>query len=185
MVWAVMLLLSYLASFFMPATQSYIIMKDIGLSRFAFPLFIWFGLTIPVFIKEFLKPGTTFEFNKNPLLILLASVAIIFGFLNAMVSVMAVMIASGGSYPLGGWGPLGFCETAIFGLIIGFLVLLKLSKWLSIVTAICTGFMLITGVFPHYTDLAVYLSLFIAALIFIFKAIRQSLIARKRTSSRG
>ena len=102
MVWAAILLLSYLASFFMPGTQSYTIMEDIGLPRFTFPLFIWFGLTIPVFIKEFLKPGTKFEFNKNPLLVLLGSVAIIFGFLNAMVPFAAVMTAGGGSYPPGG-----------------------------------------------------------------------------------
>lgn len=174
MVWAAILLLSYFASFFMPATQSYTIMEDIGLPRFTFPLFIWFGLTIPVFIKEFFRPGTKFEFNKNPLLVLLGSVAIIFGFLNAMVSFTAAMTASGGSYPPGGWGPLGFCETAVFGMIIGFLVLLKLSKWLSVVTAICTGFMLITGVFPHITDLAVYLSLFMVAVIFLLpKRIRK------------
>jgi len=122
--------------------------------------------------------------TKNPLLVLLGSVAIIFGFLNAMVSFTATTMAASGSYPLGGWGPLGFCETAIFGLIIGLLILLKLSKWLAIVTAVCTDFMLITGVFPHITDLAVYLSLFIAALIFIFKAIRQSLVARKRAGSK-
>jgi len=182
MVWAAMLLLSYLASFFMPATQSYTIMEDIGLSRFTLPLIIWFGLTIPVFIKEFFKPGTKFELNKNPLRVLLGSIAIIFGFLSGLVPFMAMV--SSAQVPLGGWGALGLCETAIFGLIIGFLVLLKLSKWLSVVTAICAGFMLITGVFPHITDLAVYLSLFVAALIFILKAIRQSLVARKRAVSK-
>jgi hypothetical protein len=167
MVWTVMLMLSYLTSFFTKGTVSYTIMEDIGISQFAIPLFIWFGITIPVFSKEAIKPKTVFEFNKNPLLILLGSAAIFFGFWNGLIPFIAAVFSM--PSPPGGWGALGLCETAVFGIVMGFLILLKPSKWLVAVTAICTSFMLITGVFPHFTDLVVYASLLLASAILVLK----------------
>lgn len=171
MVWAAMLLLSYLASFFMPATQSYSHVEERGeISGF---ILFWsmFTLLVLIFIKEFHRPGTVLKLNKNPLLTSLGSIAIIGGFLSGLVPFYYFYFTQI-QIPPGGWGPLGLCEAGIFGMTIGFLVLLKPSKWLSILTAIITGMLLITLTSPHFTDLMVFLPLFLAAVILLFKSMK-------------
>ena len=179
--WAAVLMVSYIGSWFMSGTMSHHVVQTTGGLP---PPFIIYCVFLLVFIKEIIKPGATPKLNKKPLPILLGSIAIIFGLVSGMVSFTLATAPPGGPTPVPGgeWGPLGINDTAILGMVVGFLVLFGLSKALSIVTAI-TGIILFVFIGAEATglgrisDSAVYLSLFAAGIV--------CLITRKRAGSRG
>jgi len=183
MVWAAMLMISYMGSWLVPGSQSYIIAEEGGVSGFFTPTFIPLCIVLIIFIKEIFKSGTLFELNKNPVLVLLGLIAIIFGVINGVVSFLlsgaVSSITMGMAIMPGEWGPFGLCETAILGIIIGFLFLLKPSKWLIIPIAVTLAPLNIFIAMSHYTDIVAFLALFLATVIFLYKSWRGKSLKNK------
>jgi len=66
--WAAVLMVSYIGSWFMPGSMSHHIVQTTGGLP---PPFIIYCVFLLVFVKEIIKPGATPQLNKKPLPILL------------------------------------------------------------------------------------------------------------------
>jgi len=102
--WAALLMLSYIGSWFMPGSMPHYVVQTTGGLP---PPFIIYCVFLLVFVKEIIKPEATFQLNKKPLPILLGSIAIIFGFWGGMISYTLATVPPGGPLPVspGEWGP--------------------------------------------------------------------------------
>ncbi len=142
--WAAVLMFSYILSIVIPGTKPYNMGTErlakflpwflVPIALLAFPIWLIFVVFYLMFAREALYPDAELKITRRPVLILLASIGIIFGFLNGLQVLP------------GEWGPLGLNETAIFGMVYGFLILLKPPKQINLLMALVMGFFLLAYV---------------------------------------
>jgi len=138
MVWAAVLMFSYIISLVIPGTKPYGQWNEkvvgVPIVLFASPIWLLFILILLQFSREALSPKIDLKLNREPVLILLALIGIVFGFLNGIQVLPRE------------WGSLGLNETAILGMIYGFLVLFRPPRRLNLFVAIVMGFFLLAYV---------------------------------------
>ena len=140
MAWAAVLMFSYVLSTVIPGTTPYEMgTKDVAkvlpwflvpVALIVFPIWLIFTLFYLIFAGEAIRPTAGLDLNRNKFLYSLAALGILFGFLNGLQV-----------FP-GEWGPLGLNETAILGMVYGFLLLLRPPRRLNLLIAIVMGFFL-------------------------------------------
>ncbi len=141
MAWAAVLMFSYVLSTVIPGTKPYEMgTMDVAeilpwflvpVALLAFPIWLIFTLFYLTFASEAIRPTAGLDLNREKIFYPLAIIGILFGFLNGLQVLP------------GEWGPLGLNETAILGMVYGFLLLLYPPRRLNILVAIIMGFFLL------------------------------------------
>jgi len=138
--WAAVLMFSYILSVVIPGTKPYSQWTEkaswmfpwflIPVVMLASPIWLIFVLFYLEFGRLARYPQCDLRLVRDPFLTSMALAGIVFGFLNGLQVLP------------GEWGPLGLNETAILGIVYGFLTLFGPPRRLNLMISIVMGFFL-------------------------------------------